>query len=158
MLAISTILHPTDFSEASRYALDVASGLASDYRASLVIIHVIPAQVILSDGFPIMSPERGFSGVRDQLEELEIPDDGIDVIRHVEEGNPAAEILNLASLCHADLIVMGSHGRAGLSRWFMGSVAEAVMRKATVPVLTVTSKVALCAPSDGLARMRAVHA
>ena len=59
-------------------------------------------------------------------------------VRHrLAEGNPADEILKAAGDLPADLIVMGTHGRRGLSRMVLGSVAEAVMRKAASPVLTV---------------------
>jgi nucleotide-binding universal stress UspA family protein len=148
MLAFKTILHPTDFSDSSQFALDFACGLAADYGAHLVIIHVIAAPVVESDGAILSIPVRGVEGIRARLNDLEIPDDGIDVIRRVEEGNPATEILKMAQLCQADLIIMGSHGRSGLGRWLMGSVAKAVMRRATCPVLTVTARVAsrLAAP------------
>jgi nucleotide-binding universal stress UspA family protein len=147
MLAIKTILHPTDFGESSQYALELACGLAADYGAHLVIIHVIAAPVVFTDGATLALPERGVEGVRARLNHLEIPERDIDVIRRVEEGNPAAEILGMAELCHADLIVMGTHGRRGLRRWLMGSVADAVARKATCPVLTVTSRAAAQTPA-----------
>jgi nucleotide-binding universal stress UspA family protein len=140
MLPIKTILHPTDFSDASKIALEFACGLAADYGAHLVIIHVVAAPLVLSDGAIVSMTEPGADGVRIQLNELEIPDGRFDVVRRVEEGNPAAEILNVADIAHADLIVMGSHGRSGLRRWFMGSVAEVVMRKATCPVLIATAR------------------
>jgi nucleotide-binding universal stress UspA family protein len=140
MLAFKTILHPTDFSESSQCALEIACGMAADYRAHLVVIHVMAAPLGLPDGATFAVPDRGLDGIRTRLDELEIPNNRIDVVRRVEEGSPATEILSVAQLCHADLIVMGSHGRSGLRRWFMGSVAEAVMRKATCPVLTVSAR------------------
>ncbi|MFN2624215.1 MAG: universal stress protein [Chthoniobacterales bacterium] len=131
MLAIKTILHPTDFSEPSRVALDMACGLASDYGAQLVIIHVMAT--------PLLAPATKVAGIQSKLDGLEIPTNGIDVVRRIEEGNPAAEILRMGQICNADLIVMGSHGRGAMERWLMGSVAESVMRAATCPVLTVTA-------------------
>jgi universal stress protein A len=153
MLSIKTILHATDFSEASRYALGLATSLASDCDAKLVIIHVVAAPVGLPDGVLFQNPEQdreqGPAGLREKLNHLAVPDGRV-VIRRIEEGNPALEILNLAHLCHADLIVMGSHGRRGQSRMLMGSVAEAVMRKATCPVLIVTPQLSvLRAPNVG---------
>lgn len=142
MLPVRTILHPTDFSEASEYALGLASGLAADYHASLVIIHVVASPIVLPDGVVLSNPAPAGEGIRDRLDDLIVSGSDIQVVRRIEEGNPATEILTMAQLCHADLIVMGSHGRHGLSRWLMGSVAEAVMRRADCPVLTVTNQLA----------------
>ena len=139
MLSIRTILHPTDFSEHSGYALKMAHSLAADYHAHLVIIHVMATPVMVSDGILFASPDRDPEDLREKLDHLAVPDEDINVSRRLEEGNPTTEILHMAQLCHADLIVMGSHGRRGLRRWLMGSVAAAVLRKATCPVLTVTT-------------------
>lgn len=138
MLAIKTILHPTDFSEASQCGLKLACGLAADHNAHLVVIHVMAAPVILPDGAVLPMLRRRVDGAS----ERDIPDDGVDIVRRAEESAPATEILNMAQLCDADLIVMGSNGRDGRRRCLTGSVAEAVMRKATCPVLTVTSPTA----------------
>ena len=140
MLRLNTILHPTDFGDSSAYALELACGLASDYQASLVIVHVIPAPVVFGDGVLFPGHENGADDIREKLSDMDVPLQTVAVTRRIEEGNPAAEILQMAQVCHADLIVMGSHGRDGLRRWLMGSVAEAVMRKATCPVLTVTAQ------------------
>jgi nucleotide-binding universal stress UspA family protein len=75
--------------------------------------------------------------LKEELLRMQVPDDRIGVIRRLEEGNPATEILRVAQLCCADLIVMGTHGRRGLNRLLMGSVAEEVVRMAACPVLTV---------------------
>jgi nucleotide-binding universal stress UspA family protein len=138
MLSIGTILHPTNFDETSANALSLACALASDYDANLVIVHVIAMPMTLPDGAIGPNLEMGNAGLRDRLDHLEIPCDQIGVMRRLEEGNPAVEILNLAELCHADLIVMGSHRRSGLTRWFTGSVANTVLHQATCPVLIVT--------------------
>jgi nucleotide-binding universal stress UspA family protein len=147
MFSIQTILHPTDFSEASGYALSLACALASDYDAGLVIVHVVAAPVVLSEGVLYPHPEQGQAGLGDKLDHLDVSDDRIGVVRRLGEGRPATEILRLARLCDADLIVMGSHRRQGLSRWFLGSVAEAVMRTATCPVLIATRPVGRPDPS-----------
>jgi nucleotide-binding universal stress UspA family protein len=139
MLSIRTILHPTNFEATSANALSLACALASDYDANLVIVHVIAIPLILPGGaiFPDLN-NNDTAAIRKKLDHLKIPYDGIDVERQVEEGNPATEILCLAELCHADLIVMGSQRRSGWARWFTGSVADAVLRQATCPVLIVT--------------------
>jgi nucleotide-binding universal stress UspA family protein len=139
MLPLKTILHPTDFSEPSESAFRLANSLAADYAAQLVILHVVFVPVRFSDGLIL----PGSKGYREQLNghlfDMEVTDHRIDVVRRLEEGSPATEILQVAQVCVADLIVMGTHGRRGLKRLMMGSVAEEVVRKANCPVLMVRS-------------------
>jgi nucleotide-binding universal stress UspA family protein len=139
MLSIKSILHPTDFSPDSGYALRMACALAADYSASLTILHVIGASLPAREGFLYPSQQTHQENLRSILEHLEIPDERVDVIRRLQEGNPGGEILRLAELCRADLIVMGLHGRHGLKQLLVGSVAEQVVRVARCPVLTVTT-------------------
>lgn len=141
MLSIKTILHPTDFSAPSEYAFRLATSLASDYQAQLVIIHVVPAPLYFGDGLLAPGDVASPDDLPNELLDMTVPDD-LRVVRHLEEGKPAAEILNLAQLSHADMIVMGTHGRRGLDRFFMGSVVEEVMRAARCPVLVVRTPVA----------------
>jgi nucleotide-binding universal stress UspA family protein len=72
-----------------------------------------------------------------RLERLKPASDQVRVTHRLLRGDPAGEILKLADAETADLIVLGTHGRGGLGRLLMGSVAEAVLRKAPCPVLTV---------------------
>jgi nucleotide-binding universal stress UspA family protein len=138
MLSIQTILHPTDFSERSEYAFGLACSLARDYCARLITLHVA-AQPAFGFGEGTLPPDPGRyeESARDKLDGLQIPDANVRVERRFEEGDPAAEILRVAQETLADIIVMGSHGRRGLDRLLMGSVAEEVVRKASCPVLTV---------------------
>ena len=131
MLPIKTILHPTDFSERSENAFRLACSLASDYGANLVIVHVVGVPLILGDAVILPGTDVAHDDLRDKLDDLEVPDDRVGVTRRLEQGSPATEILRMAALCHADLIVMGTHGRRGLPRFLMGNVAEEVVRKAT---------------------------
>ena len=137
MFSIQTILHPTDFSQPSYGALRFACSLASDYNASLVIVHVANAPVVLGTELVIPGTEDCQEKLEEELHRMQVPDNRIGVIRRLVEGSPATEILRVAQLSCADLIVMGTHGRRGLNRLLMGSVAEEVVRKATCPVLTV---------------------
>jgi nucleotide-binding universal stress UspA family protein len=73
------------------------------------------------------------------------------VERHVRDGDPSEEILAVARETRSDLIVMGTHGRTGVGRLLMGSVAEQVMRRATCPVLTVKTPVPEVAPAAEMA-------
>jgi nucleotide-binding universal stress UspA family protein len=68
---------------------------------------------------------------------LQAPNSGVEIDRRLTDGDPYAEILRVAQECSCDLIVMGTHGRTGLRRLLMGSVAEKVVRHAPWPVLTV---------------------
>jgi nucleotide-binding universal stress UspA family protein len=138
MLPIRTILHPTDFSPQSGYAFQVACALARDYTARLIVLHVKPPEIIYGEGY-VIPPDPGpvRKELHEQLDHLVPPDPSIRVDRILEEGDPVREILHTARETHADLIVMGTHGRTGVGRILMGSVAEAVLRKAPCPVLTV---------------------
>lgn len=135
MLPIHTILFPTDFSESSTQALHVAQALARDYDARLIALHAVPLPtVVYSDG--VIPPDLGIhdEAARAELDRLDLPAGSE---RRFVEGDPIDVILNTARDAHVDLIVMGTHGRTGLSRLLMGSVAEHVLRKAPCPVLTV---------------------
>jgi nucleotide-binding universal stress UspA family protein len=139
MLPIHTILHPTDFSEPSDNAFHLACALARDYNAKLILLHV----AVLTSGvygealIPPPSPIAEEEELARRLQQLRPPNPSISVEHLLEEGAPAAEILRVAEDHHVDLIVMGTHGRTGLRRLLMGSVAEQVVRKARCPVLTV---------------------
>jgi nucleotide-binding universal stress UspA family protein len=140
MLPIGTILHPTDFSDRSRNALVLASSLARDYGAHLILLHVLP-QPIIGYGEGVIPPDIGElrAEARDELSTLTLPDFEVAAERQLVEGDPAAMILKAAHDEQADIIVMGTHGRSGIGRLIMGSVAETVMRKSHCPVLTVTA-------------------
>jgi nucleotide-binding universal stress UspA family protein len=137
MLNMQIILHPTDYSERSDYAFRIACSLARDYQAKLVLLHVALRSVTI-EGEAAIAPrsEEYFQEELVKLERVSVPA-GIRVERFVREGDPSGEILRAAQFTNADLIVMGTHGRTGLSRVLMGSVAEQVVRKAPCPVLTV---------------------
>ncbi len=140
MASIQTILHPTDFSDNSTPAFGTACALARDYGARLVVLHVIPPSVapILSEPPPDpRRPAESQESLRGRFAWPQSPDPRVAVDYRVAEGDPGAEILNLAGALKCDLIVMGSHGRTGLSRLLTGSVAEEVFRQAPCPVLLV---------------------
>ena len=137
MLPIHTILHPTDFSDHSEYAHGVAGTLARDYGARLTVLHVAPTLMVYGQGVIPPDPELLSREAEEQLKRLKVPNDDVQIKRRLEKGDPATEITRVAEEIGADLIVMGTHGRTGLTRLLMGSVAEQVVRKATCPVLTV---------------------
>jgi nucleotide-binding universal stress UspA family protein/quercetin dioxygenase-like cupin family protein len=137
--AIKTILHPTDFSENSRYAFRTACSLAHDMHASLIILHVmVPSSSPLLD-VPPPDPLRPAEsqGSLGSLPWPKVSDPQITVEHRVAEGEPVDEILRECKALRCDLVVMGTHGRTGLARMLTGSVAEGVLRSATCPVLVV---------------------
>ncbi len=152
MLAIRTILHPTDFLEHSMHAYWLASALARDYGARLVALHVVAAPtVVYGEGVVPPDPAALQAEAVARLQALPAPSGKVAVERHVVEGDAAEVTLRLAKELHADLIVMGTHGRTGLGRLLMGSVAERVLREADCPVLTVKATVPVPGPEAGSA-------
>ncbi len=139
MLPIRTILHATDFSAPAEDAFDLACSLARDYGARLIVLHVKPPDVVLDGPYqPPIDSVAIRKALTDRLHHLQPPRGcSIAVDYRLEEGDAATEIVDAAKESKSDLVVMGTHGRTGLRRMLMGSVAEAVLRKAPCPVLTV---------------------
>ncbi len=138
MLPLGTVLHPTDFSENSEYAFRVACGLARDYKARLVLLHVMAPPMVIYAGGPVPAETwPSLDEVQEKLRELQRQAHRVRVETQVLQGDPVDMILRAAEETDSDVIVMGTHGRTGLGRLLMGSVAEAVLRKAPCPVLSV---------------------
>jgi nucleotide-binding universal stress UspA family protein len=141
MLPIKTIIHPTDFSDRSEHAFRLACGLASDYGARLIVLHVWPPPPVAVPGelLAVHQPTANYCSpeTEAELHKLRPPDASVRVEHWLEEGDPATVVLQAAESSNADLIVVGTHGRTGLSRILMGSVAEEIVRGATCPVVTV---------------------
>jgi nucleotide-binding universal stress UspA family protein len=138
---IRKVLFPTDFSHYNDAALEVASTLASEANAKLDILHVDDMRdvnVTLADlGYVLPTEMEDRPAVRERLAQVVPPVAGLRYEHHYLKGTPVSEITQFAEREHIDLIVMASHGRTGLWRILMGSVAEGVMRKAACPVLIV---------------------
>jgi nucleotide-binding universal stress UspA family protein len=143
MLAIRTVLHPTDFSDYSDYAFRLACSLARDYGARLIVLHVLEWPVPIYTGVmmapptPIPPSVEQRQSAQEKLHRIKPLDPAICVEHLLEEGDAATAILQVAHERQCELIVMGTHGRTGLGRLLMGSVAEVVVRNASCPVLTV---------------------
>jgi nucleotide-binding universal stress UspA family protein len=135
VIRIQKILYPTDFSSYSNQAYFHAIALAENHGASLTVLFVYnPDSNIFGSRGDRESDRRYW---REQLEQIRPTDPRIGV-RHVFlEGDPAAEIVRYGRDAGMDLIVMGTHGRTGLERLLMGSVAEKVLRDASCSVLVV---------------------
>jgi nucleotide-binding universal stress UspA family protein len=140
MFPIRTILHPTDFSECATEAFDLACNLAYDYAARLLVLHVLEPPITALAGnraLPPLPEEYGRPAREEKLRGLQAPYAAVQLERCLQEGEVIPEILRLATETPCDLIVMGTHGRTGLSRLLLGSVAEGVLRRAPCPVLSV---------------------
>lgn len=145
MQPIQTILHPTDFSESAVHAFRLACSLARDHDARLVVLHVAtPRYPIVSELVAVPPMASDIDADDAEREELMnrlhglVPIyGGFPVEYRLEDGEPVERILAVAADVGAGLVVMGTHGRTGLTRLLMGSVAEHVVREAPCSVLTV---------------------
>jgi nucleotide-binding universal stress UspA family protein len=143
--AFRRILHPSDFSPASRPAFRKALELAKASRAPLLVVHVLPVFPMLPDAYIAASTYdellRGQrTSAQKQLDRLVRTARAAGVRASgilLDFGVPAERITRLARSRRADVIVMGTHGRTGLTRALLGSVAARVVATATCPVLTV---------------------
>jgi nucleotide-binding universal stress UspA family protein len=132
------ILFPTDFSSSSDAGLAMAESLARDTGATLVIVHVEEPPAAYGGGemyYGIPEPDK--SALQEMLQKVVPADPAVPYEHRLVTGDPAEAIVNVAEKEGCDLIVLGTHGRTGFKRLLMGSVAEAVVRRATCPVLTV---------------------
>ena len=143
MSRLNRILAPVDFSEFSDVALRYATEFAVRFDAELHLLNVIQNPTFLSPDPTLLTGAIGeFSEqladfARKKLDEIELPFEPSRQQRTIREGAPVVEIVRYARENQIDLIVLGTHGRSGLSHVFLGSVAENVVRKAPCPVLTV---------------------
>jgi nucleotide-binding universal stress UspA family protein len=148
MSRIRRILHPSDFSRASRMAFTKAVEMAAANRAELLLVHVLaPVVPMVGDGY--LSPqiyEEIETSARTQAQKQ------LDALATAaKKGGVRAKTLLLGGVAHeqiiraarskrANLIVIGTHGRTGLAKLFLGSVAGRVVSTASCPVLTVRGK------------------
>ncbi|HYV39334.1 MAG TPA: universal stress protein [Gemmataceae bacterium] len=135
-----TILHPTDFSAAADAAFGVACSLSQALGARLILLHCLPTPVTAIGGTQALPPPPDEPERREALDKLQAALRSVGTLHgecKVTVGEAANEILRLAQETPCDLIAMGTHGRSGVARLLLGSVAEAVLRKASCPVLTV---------------------
>ena len=151
MPAFRRVLHPSDFSSASRPAFRKAVDLAKSLRGDLVLVHVLPFVVV-----PMMMAEGYIPATT--LDDLQrtartvaqrhlnrlvarAKQAGVRVSSRLVEGEPVDErIVRTAKAVHADMIVIGTHGRTGVRRFLLGSVAARVVAGASCAVLTVRGR------------------
>jgi nucleotide-binding universal stress UspA family protein len=148
MSRIRRIVHPTDFSRASGAAFRKALDLAKTSKAELLVVHVLaPTVPMVGDGY--VSPEvyedlvasaRAYGKKNLDALVAKAKKAGVRAKSLLLEGAPHEQIVRTARRQRADLIVMGTHGRTGLAKLFLGSVAGRVIAIAPCPVMTVRGK------------------
>jgi nucleotide-binding universal stress UspA family protein len=147
------ILCPVDLSELSVRTLAYAGAIASWYDAHLTALHVVPSFTPMdvrtglepvSLVYPV-SQDEVFEQLRQTVAAAGLGEGTVTLA--AEAGEAAATVVDQALATHADLLVMGTHGRSGFDRFFLGSVAEKVLRKAPCPVLTVPPHAPATPPS-----------
>jgi nucleotide-binding universal stress UspA family protein len=148
IIKLNSILFPTDFSHYNDEALEYASTLAAEANATLHIVHVHDvndmnaaigeAGILYNEAW-----KRENSISRERLGEIVPTVAGVEYKHHYLTGAPGSAIVDFAADNDIDLIVMASHGRSGISRLLMGSIAENVLRKAPCPVLIVKQPTAI---------------
>jgi nucleotide-binding universal stress UspA family protein len=143
MIRLGRILVPTDFSESAQNALRYGVSFAKEYKAELLLLHVVETAAIgyASDLFPVPMADvfrEIASYAQNELQTLvtEVRGRGVRVEDLVVQGKPSAEILRIAREREVDMIVLGAHGRGVLDQALFGSTTERVVRKAPCPVLT----------------------
>lgn len=157
MLNFNVIVVPTDLSDYSLRALPYAVGLAERFDARLKILCINEPSVPISDvtwgGIDVHATDNALlAEARHALDKIvreQIPK-GLDVEASVITGNPVEGIIQFAREHNADLLVMCTHGRTGLSHVLMGSTAEAVVRRAPCPVLTLRQPMPVAASRRGM--------
>jgi nucleotide-binding universal stress UspA family protein len=133
------ILCPVDFDDNSMLALDTAANLARDSNGTVFILHVVPI-IVEPTGMPVYVDLYKGQEETARAKLLEIAHRRLgglkfEVLTHT--GEPAGTILNVEKRIKADIVVMATHGRRGFKRFFLGSIAELVLRESVCPVLTV---------------------
>lgn len=141
-MKLTRILLPTDFSEHSYEGLRTAELLAHQSGAELLIVHVLDLAAS-GDLDESLATEAAKSDLEKRLCEIVTARPDLTVERTLLEGHTAEEIVRFARQRGVDLIVMGSHGRTGIPRVLLGSVATQVVHDAPCPVLTVRPRVHL---------------
>src|SRR5712675_496829 len=134
--ALKRLLVPVGFSDHSRKALDYALSFAKPFKAEIRLLHVVEALVLPPDLLVIETAVFA-ARLNEEAAKLlaewaaEAASHGAVVLQDLRPGVPYREIIDAAAENKADLIIMGTHGRSGLSRVFIGSTAERVVRHAS---------------------------
>ena len=145
MKGYKKILVPLDGSETSEAILPEIEKLVSAFGASISLLHVVSIPILPGSMEPVIQYQTISEALIKEGEgylrtiEKRLKDKGFTVESHLQQGNEAQLILEHCDRKDIDLIAMSTHGRSGVSRWLLGSVAEKVIRHATKPILLVRS-------------------
>jgi len=133
------ILCPVDFSPPSESALEAAVALAAQSGGRVTVLHVVemPDPLLEKSEFLEWITRRYEAQLKEFMQRHACPE--VDEHALLREGSPAREINRAVEGLGSDVVVLGTHGRTGLKRLLIGSVAERVVRTSSVPVLTVPS-------------------
>jgi universal stress protein A len=132
------ILVPIDFTPSSSAALEAAATLVRSSGGRLLIVHVLEHQGLSENlVYSIIHPHLATEELTEQLRAVLPSGKSVPYEHRLLRGDPVDGILGIAESEHVDLIVLGTHGRRGIDRVLMGSIAEAVVRRAKCPVLAV---------------------
>jgi len=123
---------PTDGSKCSLKAEDIAISIAKNFKAKLVVVHVIDEKLI----YPFEVLEEEGNTILDEAARKG-KDEGVDVEQVLIVGSPAHDMEKIVEKTGADLVVIGTHGKTGIRKILMGSVAESTIKTVKVPVLLV---------------------
>jgi len=151
LLGFKHILIATDFSPASELATEYALGIARRYGSQLTLVHALSPEP--REPIPMDSP-RDLDGERFKAEQRmtelteKVTKTGVSSRLRIERGRIWDVLSSLIQREDVDLLVLGTHGRGGIKKLALGSVAEEVLRRADCPVLTVGPKVADAASAD----------
>jgi nucleotide-binding universal stress UspA family protein len=157
MIRITQILCPVDFSEISQHAVDHAAAIARWYEARLTLLYVF-ANLPTLDLPPLVLEDSDRERLTTAMREMtvRVPSGGPPIDFRIQEaGYVHDEILAQIASTRADLLVLGTHGRSGFQKLFLGSVTEKVMRKAPCPVLVVPPR-APDVPADAPVQFRRI--
>jgi len=143
MKKIKRIVVPVDFTGFSRRAAEYAVMLARQFKAGIVLVHVIePFTYDINESMWVVDHFTALKTIAERLlaqQQQALKRKGVTVRTALRQGRPPFEIVDEARKRKADLIVMGTHGRTGLEHVVLGSVAERVVRLAPCPVVTIGS-------------------
>ncbi|MEQ1757207.1 MAG: universal stress protein [Vicinamibacterales bacterium] len=156
MIRIANVLCPVDFSETSQRALDHAAAIAHWYEARLTLLHVVVSRPVLDLPMPELTDadrERLSTDLRKMAGRIP-PQVAIDY-RISEAEFVDTEIVAQIAATQANLLVLGTHGRSGFERLFLGSVTEKLLRRATCPTLVVPPRAAAVA-ADAPVQLRRI--
>lgn len=127
-----TVVVPTDGSKFSLRAEDVAISVAKNFKGKLVVVHIIDEKLI----YPFEVLEDEGNTILDKAA-FKAEEQGVDVEKVLIVGNPVHDMAKIVEKTGADLVVIGTHGKTGLTKILMGSVAENTLKTVKVPVLLV---------------------